>query len=70
MDTRRLLKAGAHGTAGGLVGFLSGLGIQAVAEAAGITAVSTIPVHALLPIFTVLSIVLGFASGFVEEGKR
>jgi len=67
MDTKKLLKAGAQGATGGLIGFLSGLGIQAVAEASGLTAVSVVPVSAILPIFTVLSIVLGFAAGFVEE---
>ena len=69
MDTKRLLKAGAHGAAGGLAGFMSGLGIQAVATASGVGVVGGIPVTAILPVFTVLSIVLGFASGFLEEKK-
>jgi len=69
VSTNKLLKAGAHGAAGGLGGFMFGLGIQAVAQAAGVAAVSTVPVSAILPVFTVLSIVLGFASGFLEDKK-
>jgi len=69
MDTKRLLKAGAHGAAGGLAGFMSGLGIQAVATAADVGAVGGVPVAYILPVFTVLSIVLGFASGFLEDKK-
>jgi len=69
VSTEKLVRAGTHGATGGLAGFLFGMGIQAVAEAAGVTAISTIPVTAILPIFTILSIVLGFASGFLEEKK-
>ena len=63
VDTAQLVKAGAEGATGGLGGFLLGLGIQAVSTAAGVGAVGGVPVAAILPVFTILSIVLGFASG-------
>jgi len=69
VSTEKLVKAGAHGATGGLAGFLFGLGIQAVAEAAGVAAISTIPVGAILPVFTILSVVLGFAHGFTSDKK-
>lgn len=67
VDTAQLVKAGADGATGGLGGFLMGFGIQAVAQAAGVGAVATVPVTAILPVFTILSIVLGFASGLAEK---
>jgi len=69
VSTTKLLKAGAHGAAGGLGGFLTGLGIQAVAQAAGVGAVASVPVYAICPVFTILSIVLGFAHGLTEDKK-
>jgi high-affinity nickel permease len=67
ITTSKLLKGGAYGAGGGLAGFLFGLGIQAVSQAAGLAGVATVPVTAITPVFTILSIVLGFAHGLAEE---
>jgi len=69
VSTTKLLKAGAHGAAGGLGGFLTGLGIQAVSTAAKVGAIGGVPTYAILPVFTILSIVLGFAHGLTEDKK-
>ncbi|MHA1664281.1 MAG: hypothetical protein ACTSVW_00395 [Candidatus Njordarchaeales archaeon] len=67
VSTEKLIKAGTHATGGGLAGFLMGLGIQSVVEASGLLYVATVPVAAILPIFTVLSVILGFTHGMLEK---
>jgi len=70
MDVKKLIKGGVYGTGAGLAGFLTGMGIQAIAMAAGLTAVASVPVTAITPLFAFLSSVLGFGAGILEEEKK
>ena len=66
MDVKRLLKGGIWGTIGGLGGFAIGFAIQALCTAAGVKGLG-VPVKYILPVETVSSTVVGFASGFLGE---
>ena len=67
MELKSFFKAGVGAAVGGLLGFLSGMTVQVFADIGGISAVSGVPVGAILPAFVMGGIGLGFASAWVEK---
>ena len=51
----------------GLGGFLLGFALQLLAQAAKVSEVSSVPVIAILPIFTIGAAILGFFEGMYEK---
>ena len=47
----------------GLVAFLSGIAVQVLAQASGIASVSSVPVSAIVPVFTIAGAGLGLMNG-------
>lgn len=69
IDLKKIIKGGVYGTGGGLAGFLSGMGIQTIAEAAGVATIASVPVVAITPLFAFLSAILGFGYAIVEDKR-
>jgi len=69
MQLKSFFKSGVGAAVGGLVGFLSGMTVQVFADIGGISAVSGVPVGAILPAFVMGGIGLGFAAAWLDEKK-
>jgi hypothetical protein len=70
LNIKSYFRAGLYAAFGGIGGFVTGFALQVLAQAAGVTSVSTVPVAAILPLFTTLGFVLGFGAGLVGEERE
>jgi len=70
-DVTDFLQGVIRSATGGLGGFIGGIAVQVIANAAGISSVAgVVPVTYILPVFTIGGIALGFADGLMPNNEE